>query len=456
MILYMTNNQPKRLPPHCQPKRLNFLFLFLLLFLFPNPIYAVTTTIVQAPTSISNEPFSISVTITGAKVGKNYLRADIYKEGSTEYAGQTYNGQDWYSGEDGTKYAPIDIISSETQLATISARINTLPSNWSPSNTFFLRIRRYTASGSYTSSEAEASAIPIPITFPAPTPNPPPTSEPTSPTYPPTSTPTPPNTTSIDNIFISEALTAPESGQGEWVELFNNNDYPVTLHSWFIDDIQNAGSSPQSFTLTINAHSYATIDMQTSIFNNEGDSIRLLNDTGQQKDHITYSQTQQGKSISRNNFQSHETCITITSKNEPNTQCIPIITSIISTTSTSPTQTYSDSKNENENILGSNTELPTDLNQDPATIPITSFQGIGHDYKNIQPSDYQEEPLKSPQFQPTFFRRPIWTGLIRTGTASAASISILNIMFILYRMNLWRPHFRSKIFSFIGFPWSLG
>ncbi len=445
MILYMTNSQPKRLPPHCQPKRLNFLFLFLLLFLFPNPAHAVTTTIIQTPASISNTLFSISVTITGAKAGKNYLRADIFKEGSTEYAGETHNGQEWYSDEDGTKYAPIDIISSETQLATLSARLTTIPTTWSSENSFFLRIRRYTASGSYTSSEADASAIPISIQFPTNTPSPPPTNTPSP-------IPTPTTEVIIDNIFITEAFTTPESGQQEWVELYNNNDFAVTLDSWLIDDTQNAGSNPQTFSLSINAKSYATIDMQSTIFNNEGDSVRLLDDKKQQKDHFTYSQTQQGKSISRNALNSHDVCITQTTKNESNTPCIPLSSSTINTISPTPYELVYESGNDDANVLGIKSEITENLNKISPTASITSFQGIGHDYNNIQPSDYQDEPIRSAQFQPTIFQRPIWTGLIRTGTASAAGISILNIMFILYRMNLWRPHFRSKIFSFTGFP----
>lgn len=424
---------------------LNFFTIFLFLFFSTKSVYAVTTTLTQSPSLISQDPFAITISITGAKAGKNYLRVDLYKEGSTEYSGETYNGQEWYSGEDGTKYAPIDIISSETQLATISARLTSFPPNWSSSNSFFIRIRRYTASGGYTSSEAETSAIPIAIQFPTHTPSP-------SPTNTPSPIPTPTTKVIIDNIFITEALTTPESGQQEWVELYNNNDFAITLDSWLIDDIENAGSNPQTFTLSINAKSYATIDLQSSIFNNEGDSVRLLDSKKQQKDHFAYSQTQLGKSISRNVLDSRDVCITQTTKNEANASCIPLSTNIINIISPTPHELIYENGNDDASILGIDSEITESLNQISPTASITYFQGIGHDYNNIHPSDYQDEPIRSAQFQPTIFQRPIWTGLVRSGTASAVGISILNIMFILYRMNLWRPHFRSKIFSFTGFP----
>ncbi|MGB4966246.1 MAG: lamin tail domain-containing protein [Microgenomates group bacterium] len=463
MILY--NYQPKRLNTHIQPKRLNFL-LFLLFFLFPNNIFAVTTTLTQSPSSISQDPFAITVSITGAKAGKNYLRVDLYKEGSTDYAGETYNGQEWYSGEDGTKYAPIDIASSETQLATISARLTSIPPNWSTSNSFFIRIRRYTASGSYTSSEAEASAIPISIIFPTPSPAggtspiPTPTTQSTpSPTGAPTPTPSPAGQSSLggaDNIFISEALTTPESGQHEWVELFNNNDHSITLNSWFIDDIENAGSSPQAFTLTINPKSYATIDMQSALFNNDGDSVRLLDNERIQKDYFSYSQAQQGKSISRNDLNSHEICIALPTKNDSNGSCIIGPTSTTNIVGAAQRELAGENESDVATVLGTDLESADDSSY-PTDISVTAFQGIGHDSTFPRPTDYQHEPARTLNVPNNIFRHPSLESLIKTGATSAAGISLLNIIYILYRMKIWPPiHFRSKIFSSIGFPWSPG
>src|SRR3989344_4224548 len=96
----------------------------------------------------------------------------------------------------------------------------------------------------------------------------------------PTETPTPtPAPTSIpqsyDNIYISEAMVNPTTGEKEWVEIYNNNDFSVSLNNWYIDDLENAGSSPKIFSLEINAKSYAVYNLTSSIFNNDGDSARL-------------------------------------------------------------------------------------------------------------------------------------------------------------------------------------
>src|SRR3989338_10081631 len=74
----------------------------------------------------------------------------------------------------------------------------------------------------------------------------------------PTITPTP---QSYDNIYISEAFVNPPTGGKEWVEIYNNNDFPVSLNNWYLDDIENAGSSPKIFFLEINAKGYGIFDL---------------------------------------------------------------------------------------------------------------------------------------------------------------------------------------------------
>ncbi len=75
------------------------------------------------PTSINTEPFNINVLVTGASTGTNYLRIDLYKEGSENYFEETYNGSSWYGGSDGTQYCPVTISSEKIGQATIQARI---------------------------------------------------------------------------------------------------------------------------------------------------------------------------------------------------------------------------------------------------------------------------------------------------------------------------------------------
>jgi len=69
-----------------------------------------------------------------------------------------------------------------------------------------------------------------------------------------TSTPTPYTLTptpSIDNVYLSEVMVNPSTGEKEWVEIYNNNDFSVNLVNWYLDDLENAGSSPKAFSLTI-------------------------------------------------------------------------------------------------------------------------------------------------------------------------------------------------------------
>lgn len=175
--------------------------LFLLLALFyvyllfsPKQVYAVTTSVSNVPSTIGSDPFTITVSVSGASNGTNYLRIDLYREGTTNnYFGETYNNTDWYSGSDGLQYFPITIASGSWS-GLVQGRFGS-PSatDYDGTGTYKLRVRRYTASGNYTSSEANDSAVVIAVSFPTntpiPTPSPTPTTVPT-PTKTPTPTPT--------------------------------------------------------------------------------------------------------------------------------------------------------------------------------------------------------------------------------------------------------------------------
>ena len=92
-------------------RKICLIFLaFLLLLAFPTKSFAVTVSITNYPSSISADPFSISVSILGASSGTNYIRVDLYKDGTQNYFGDTYNGSDWYNGSEGKQYYPITII----------------------------------------------------------------------------------------------------------------------------------------------------------------------------------------------------------------------------------------------------------------------------------------------------------------------------------------------------------
>ena len=168
--------------------------------------------------------------------------------------------------------------------------------------------------------------------IPSPTPTPFPTETP-SPTL--TQTPTPtlvpspspitlsPTTYPLDysNIFISEVFPYPAANEHEWIELYNNNDFQVILDGWYIDDSIDTGSTPKLISLTINSYSYASVDFSSSLFNNSGDAVRLLNTEKLEKESMEYGKVTQGKSIGRTSFDNDEYCEQDSSKNIENNSC---------------------------------------------------------------------------------------------------------------------------------------
>lgn len=166
------------------------------LFFFSGSIFAVTTTITDYPSSVSTDAFALSVAITGASTGTNYLRIDVYKDGTSNYFGETYTGTTWYAGSDGISYFPITIQSASWS-GTLQGRISSYTAtDYDGTGSYKLRVRRYTSSGNYTSSEANNSAVTIAIVIPTQTPTP--TITPTNaPTATPTKTPTPTTTPTV-------------------------------------------------------------------------------------------------------------------------------------------------------------------------------------------------------------------------------------------------------------------
>ncbi|PIS15840.1 hypothetical protein COT62_01555 [Candidatus Roizmanbacteria bacterium CG09_land_8_20_14_0_10_41_9] len=135
-------------------------------------------------------------------------------------------------------------------------------------------------------------------------------------------TPTSSPSISYQNIFISEVMVNPETGSNEWVELFNNNDFDVALSDWYLDDGENEGATPKKFTLDISAKNYEVIDLSSSIFNNDGDQVRILDVDKIQKDSFEYGKSQKGNSFGRRSFDSDEFCEQSPSKGEPNNECV--------------------------------------------------------------------------------------------------------------------------------------
>jgi hypothetical protein len=312
----------------------------------------VATTISNIPPNINTDPFTIDVIISGASTGTNYLRIDLYKTLTNSYFGETFNSPEWYKDSDYLKYFPITIQSGINWTGQIQGRVgNPTILQYDGSGTYKIRVRRYTSSGSYNSTESNNSAqdviINIPISTPAPEPTPTEVPSPTItenpsliPTQPtPTdyrlpitdsvdliASPTPyelqPTTFSYNNIYLSEVMVDPGTEEKEWIEIFNDNDFSVSLNNWFIDDLENSGSTPKIFSLEIDEKSYGVFDLSSSIFNNDGDTVRLLDSNKILKDDFEYQKTETGKTLGRTSLFLNDFCLQESSKNLANNSCI--------------------------------------------------------------------------------------------------------------------------------------
>ncbi|HSX40958.1 MAG TPA: hypothetical protein VLF68_05105 [Candidatus Saccharimonadales bacterium] len=152
---------------------------FLSLFVFSRKTYAVSVAITSYPSSITSDLFTITASISGAATGTNYLRVDVYKDGTTNYFGETFNGSDWYSGSDGKQYFPISVTSNVSWSGNVQARVgNPSSTYYDGTGTYKMRLRRYTSSGGQGSEDANLSAVVINLSLPTPTPTP--TSAPTA------------------------------------------------------------------------------------------------------------------------------------------------------------------------------------------------------------------------------------------------------------------------------------
>jgi len=203
--------------------------------------------------------------------------------------------------------------------------------------------------------------------IPSPTPTLVPTNIPSPMPLPPTATPLPTQASSptpiqnIQNIYISEVYPYPLSGEQEWVELYNANDSQIFLDHWYIDDVENGGSAPKSFSLTLDPHSYNTIALTSSMFNNDGDSVRLLDSLKIEKDSTEYGSISQGKSWGRISFSDDTFCEQEPTKNSINSACIKISSPIVSTSLTS----------------SSLMALPKKTPTDKISIPVQQLQKTG-------------------------------------------------------------------------------
>ncbi len=106
------------------------------------------------------------------------------------------------------------------------------------------------------------------------------------------------------SIIINEILPNPAGDDidGEWIELYNPNNFEINLSGWQIDDSED-GSRPYKFSSSsiISARSYFLLTRAESglALNNEDDGVRLLDEAGDPIDSVEYENTFENQSYAR-------------------------------------------------------------------------------------------------------------------------------------------------------------
>jgi len=305
------------------------IIIVLIFITFIKSVNAVEINILDSPESIYREnEFEIGFNIFDDLHPRSVYsyKARIGSNSASLNQGQTFNlsTNNWLD-DTSSWISFLTVNLNENGIATSSVKLKTKKSAAIGNNLLIIRGNK---DGKNYDSSPKNILIIEPIPSPTPTEMPTPTiTEIPVPTIEilTSSTPTPTPTEIIfNNIYLSEAMVNPESGENEWVEIYNNNDSAVTLNSWFIDDLENGGSTPKVFNLEISAKGYGVFDLNTSVFNNSGDSVRLLDKGKIEKDRFEYSSSQQGKTWGRSSLENNNFCLQEPSRGKENTACLVI------------------------------------------------------------------------------------------------------------------------------------
>lgn len=202
-------------------------------------------------------------------------------------------------------------------------------------------IGRFNASQTDCASGRSNSPTPIPTpTFtwtPSPSQTPTPTITPTrTPTPLPTNTPSfTPTATIVPRIYLSEIMVNP-SVDKEWVELYNDSSHEQSLVGWMLDDIAEGGGSPVVINGIASAFGYFVVSMPSNIFNNTGDTIRLIDSEGTSVEIFVYTNSQVDTSWGKTSFNSPSFCLQLPSKGMDNYPCLVLSVTPSPTQSTTP------------------------------------------------------------------------------------------------------------------------
>lgn len=243
--------------------------------------------------------------------------------------------------------------------------------------------------------------------------------------------------TLVSNIALSEVMTYPSADGNEWIELFNGNATDVALDGWYIDDSADSGSAPKQFSLTIKANSYGVVDIASSMFNNSGDDVRLLDSSKNLKDSFSYTGGDQNATFGRISLPNGAICQQEPSYGVTNKPCIEK-NQTTSTTKSSPTTTQSSTaKNTSPTAAKTSTKSTTvqtgvsQKRQQPlsfsnaensATAPLPQSETDQNEGMILGASSENDDINTGP------------IGLARALAGSSAGIALINIIYIVNKL----------------------
>lgn len=104
-----------------------------------------------------------------------------------------------------------------------------------------------------------------------------------------------------DSILINEIMANPQDPKKEWVELYNASSSDIDITEWKITELTYSENTTSHNlpAVVILPNSTCFLEFSNAIFNNNGDTISLIDPSGTQIDSYTYTSTTPEKTFSR-------------------------------------------------------------------------------------------------------------------------------------------------------------
>jgi hypothetical protein len=101
--------------------------------------------------------------------------------------------------------------------------------------------------------------------------------------------------------LLSELYPAPETGESEWIELYNPSDQVLSLAGWWLTDELTTPSILYTFSETdqLAPYEFRQVVLSTAKLNNTGDAVRLYAPGELLVDRLSYTTTESGLSEQR-------------------------------------------------------------------------------------------------------------------------------------------------------------